>query len=135
MKASTEVARATGQRHAQLGIFVNLTAHAELLKRKKKNLKSGLAEQRLRTGVAPVDIAWQVKRVLFQGPLVNQRADHVETVLRQSTTVLGHGVDFQRQAIEQVVIVETAQMQVALHQLVLIQVAQHPFQQTTGGGK
>ncbi|MNT77927.1 hypothetical protein D3C72_2171030 [compost metagenome] len=32
-------------------------------------------------------------------------------------------------------VVKAAQMQVAFHQLVLIQVAQYPFQQAAGGGK
>ncbi|MNT51814.1 hypothetical protein D3C72_1888000 [compost metagenome] len=58
MKASTEVAWATGQRHAQLGIFVNLTTHDGFLNR--ENLNLWLAEQGLRTGVTPVDAARQI---------------------------------------------------------------------------
>ena len=56
-------------------------------------------------------------------------------MLRQRPAVLRDRIYLQRHAIEQVVIVEAAQVDVALHQLMLRQITQHPFQQATGRGE
>ena len=85
--------------------------------------------------MAPVDAARQIKRILFQRPLIDERGNLVEAMLRQRPAVLRDRIYLQRHAIEQVVIVEAAQVDVALHQLMLRQITQHPFQQATGGGE
>lgn len=85
--------------------------------------------------MAPVDAARQIQRVLFQRPLVDKRGDIVEAMLRQCQAVLRDRVYLQRHAVEQVVIVEAAQVNVALHQLMLSQISQYAFQQAAGDGK
>lgn len=76
--------------------------------------------------MAPVDAARQIKRILFQRPLIDERGNLVEAMLRQRPAVLRDRIYLQRHAIEQVVIVEAAQVDVALHQLMLRQITQHP---------
>lgn len=67
--------------------------------------------------------------------LVNELADEFKGAAGHGRAILCYGIEPQRQTIKQIVIIKTAQVDIGIHQLVLIQIAQNPFQQTAGGGE
>lgn len=73
--------------------------------------------------MAPVDLCWQGLFQVADRLLFDQRSDQRKAVGGQALAVLRYGVQTQRQTIKQVVIIETAQVDIRIHQLVLIQVA------------
>ena len=66
---------------------------------------------------------------------VHQLRDDLEAVLRQAWNILLDGIDGQRERIIEIVIVKAGDMDIALQQVMLAHIAQHPFQQPAGGGK
>lgn len=60
--------------------------------------------------------------------LLDKLAQQAERHDRPWPDNLGYGVDAQRQAIKQIVIIETAEVDIGSHQLMLVQIAQDSLQ-------
>ncbi len=65
----------------------------------------------------------------------NQFANQIKAVPGELAVILTNGIDRNGQRIIEIVIVEAGQTYIALQQVMLPHIAQHPFQQTAGGGK
>lgn len=76
----------------------------------------------------PMELSWQVEAGLCHVLLIYELGYEGEGLLGQPGTILGHCVDAERQAVKQVMVIEAAQVNIAVHQLMLIEIAQHPLQ-------
>ena len=65
----------------------------------------------------------------------NQFANQIKAVPGELAVILTNGIDRNGQRIIEIVIVKAGQTHIALQQIMLPHIAQHPFQQTAGGGK